>query len=195
MIWITVLTIHGFFQVVLTAKNKFTAIYQCIFCHNSNLLVHYNMVFALFDLYFTLRTCSLKWGTNVANTKTAKTYILDYLEKYRTLNFQTLRDMFHVVISRLHLQISNSGPVQQTIEQKQTLWLFDQLCVNQTPLTTFKVSVALLDGSTYRKNLQHINLSEHKTDYFLTIWKIIDLLVFCHMNASMILWLLCTPFS
>ena len=85
--------------------------------------------------------------------------------------------------------------LNRQLSKNLTLWLFDQLCVNQIPLTTFKVSVALLDGSTYRKSLQHINLSEHKTDYFLTIWKIIDLLVFCHMNASMILWLLCSPFS
>ena len=50
-----------------------------------------------------LRKCtwSLKWGTNVVNTKTPETYILDYLEKYRTLTFQTLEVMFHVVISRL----------------------------------------------------------------------------------------------
>ena len=59
------------------------------------------------------------------------------------------------------LQVLKIGPAQQTIDQKLTLWLFDQLCVNQIYLTTFKVSVALLDGSTYRKSLQHINLSEH----------------------------------
>ena len=30
-------------------------------------------------------------GTKVANTKTPKTYMLNYLEKYKTLTFQILR--------------------------------------------------------------------------------------------------------
>ena len=33
----------------------------------------------------------IKMRQDVANTKTPKTYVLDYLEKYRTLTFQTLR--------------------------------------------------------------------------------------------------------
>ena len=92
-------------------------------------------------------TWLLEWGTNVVNTKTPETYILDHLEKYRTLTFQTLEIMFHVVISRLHLQISKIGPAQQTFDQKLTLWRFDQVCVEQIYLTTFKVSVVLLDGT------------------------------------------------
>ena len=60
-----------------------------------------------------------------------------------------------------HLQISKSGPAQQTVDQKLTLWLFDQLCVNQIYLITFKVSVAILDDSNYRKILQRINLSDY----------------------------------
>ena len=62
-----------------------------------------------------------------------------------------------------HLQISKIGPAQQTTDQKLTLWLFGQLCINQIYLTTFKVSVSLLDGSNYRKSLQRFNLSEHIT--------------------------------
>ena len=46
-----------------------------------------------------------------------------------------------------HLQISKIGPAQQTFDQKLTLWRFDQLCVEQIYLTTFKVSVVLLDGT------------------------------------------------
>ena len=49
-----------------------------------------------------------------------------------------------------HYQISNIGPAQRTNDQKLTLCLFDQVCVNQIYLTTFKVSVALLDSFTYR---------------------------------------------
>ena len=60
-----------------------------------------------------------------------------------------------------HLQISKIGPAQQTIDQKLTLLLFDQLCVNQIHQTTFKVPNALLDDSTYRNSLQQINTSEH----------------------------------
>ena len=124
------------------------------------------------DIFFLTRTSkilwtwSLKWGTNVANTKTRKTYILDYLEKYRTLTFQTSRG--NVVISRLPPSNFKYWSAQQTIDQKLTLLLYDQLCVNQIYLTTFKVSVVLLHGSTYRKSLQRINLSEH-TDTNLII--------------------------
>ena len=60
-----------------------------------------------------------------------------------------------------HLQIWKNSPAQQKIDQKLTLWLFDQIRVNQIYLITFKVPVALLDSSIYRKSLQRINLSEH----------------------------------
>ena len=59
-----------------------------------------------------------------------------------------------------HLQISNIGPAQQTIDQKLTLRLFDQLCVNQIYFTTFEISVAPFDGSTYRKTFQCISVSK-----------------------------------
>ena len=94
------------------------------------------------DILFLARTSkmlwtwSLKWGTNVANTKTRKTYILDYLEKYRTLTFQTSRD--NVVISRLLPSNFKYWSAQQTIDQKLTLLLYDQLCVNQIYLTTLR---------------------------------------------------------
>ena len=75
--------------------------------------------------------CSLKCCTNVANTKTPKMYILDYLDKYRTLTFQILRGNGSMWLSvGYHLQISNIGPAQRTIDQKLTLCLFDQVCVN-----------------------------------------------------------------
>ena len=66
-----------------------------------------------------------------------------------------------------HLQISKIGPGQQTIDQKRTLWLFDQLCLNQIYLTTFKVSVGILDCFTYKKTLKHINLSDHIDTKFI----------------------------
>ena len=83
------------------------------------------------DIFFLTRTSkmlwtwSLKWGTNVANTETRKTYILDYLQKYRTLTFQTSRG--NVVISRLLPSNFKYWSDQQTIDQKLTLLLYDQL--------------------------------------------------------------------
>ena len=70
-----------------------------------------------------------------------------------------------------HLQISKIGPAQQTTAQKLTLWLFDELCVNQIYLTTFQVLVAILDGSTYTKSPQLINLSEHINTKLIISWQ------------------------
>ena len=47
-----------------------------------------------------------------------------------------------------HLQILKIGRVQQIIDQKLTLRLFDPLCVHQIYFTKFEASHALLDGST-----------------------------------------------
>ena len=83
------------------------------------------------DIFFLTRTSkmlwtwSLKWGTNVANTEIRKTHILDYLQKCRTLTFQTSRG--NVVISRLLPSNFKYWSDQQTIDQKLTLLLYDQL--------------------------------------------------------------------
>ena len=48
-----------------------------------------------------------------------------------------------------HLQVLKICSAQETTDQNLTLWLFDQLYVNQIYLTTFKISVPLRDAFFY----------------------------------------------
>ena len=98
-----------------------------------------------------------------------------------------------------HLQISNIGPAQQTIDQKLTSWLFDQLYVNQIiwPHLRYqlyssivppmeKVFNALIYQSMLTQNWLFLN--NVKNDKFVSFLSYESFWI-------MILWFLCSPFS
>ena len=91
-----------------------------------------------------------------------------------------------------HLHISKISPAQQTIDQKLTLWLFDQLCVNQIYLTTFKVSVALLDGSPEEKVFNGLIYQSILTQNWLFFNKVknVKFVIFKNVKNVKFIWML-----